>query len=177
MTTTHHFLQVVSDDGEAPSLRLVCTAPPDAACRRRPVDPGLESLTDEDETTPGHECGAVEWIEDAGWESIATETDGILSSVGVRVYYDDGPVISPVSSEQPAAERMGTERPGAENADTSGTSAEPSDAEVQAAAEAIARCTFPDKGWWELSPWKREYNTKRARAALVAARKVVARHE
>lgn len=52
----------------------------------------------------------------------------------------------------------------------------PTDAEIQAAAEAIARCTFPDKGWWELSPWKREYNTKRARAALVAAREA-ARHE
>ena len=50
--------------------------------------------------------------------------------------------------------------------------ADPTRAEVRAAAEAIARCTFPDKGWWELSPWKREYNTKRARAALVAAREV-----
>ena len=50
--------------------------------------------------------------------------------------------------------------------------AEPSDDEVRAAAEAIARCTFPDKTWWELSPWKREYNTKRARAALIAAREV-----
>ena len=53
-----------------------------------------------------------------------------------------------------------------ENADDS------TDAEVRAAAEAIARCTFPDKGWRELSPWKCECNTKRARAALVAARKV-----
>lgn len=78
--------------------------------------------------------------------------------------------------EPTAAERMGTERPGVENADTGDTSAEPSDAEIRAAAEAIARCTFPDKGWWELSPWKREYNTKRARVALFAARKV-ARHE
>ena len=52
---------------------------------------------------------------------------------------------------------------------------DPTDAEVRAAAEAIARCTFPDKGWLELSPWKREYNTVRARAALVAARKVSGR--
>lgn len=63
-----------------------------------------------------------------------------------------------------------------ETPDIDRISAEPSDAEVRAAAEAIARCTFPDKGWWELSPSKREYNTKRARAALVAAWEV-ARHE
>ena len=61
--------------------------------------------------------------------------------------------------EEPAAEHQGEP-----NAD------DPTDAEVRVAAEAIARCTFPDRGWWELSPWKREYNTKRARAALVAAR-------
>ena len=78
--------------------------------------------------------------------------------------------------EEPAAEHVEGERLGVENADTGDTSAEPTDAEIRAAAEAIARCTFPDKGWWELSPWKREYNTKRAHAALDAVRKM-ARHE
>lgn len=71
---------------------------------------------------------------------------------------------SPPPVEEPAAERMRAERD------------EPTDAEIQAAAEAIARCTFPDRHWRELTPWKREYNTKRARAALAAAREA-ARHE
>ena len=69
--------------------------------------------------------------------------------------------------------RPTVEEPAAEHVE--GEQAGPMDAEVRAAAEAIARCTFPDKGWWELSPWKREYNTKRARAALVAARKAAQR--
>ena len=52
----------------------------------------------------------------------------------------------------------------------------PTDAEVRAAAEAIARGTYPDLKWRELSWWQRDYNTKCARAALLAARNV-ARHE
>lgn len=52
---------------------------------------------------------------------------------------------------------------------------DPTDAEVWAAAEAIARCTFPDKGWWELSLWQREEYTRRAIAALTAAREVSGR--
>ena len=70
--------------------------------------------------------------------------------------------------------RPTVEAPAAEHHDAPNADA-PTDAEIKAAAEAIARCTFPDKGWWELSPWKREYNTKRARAALVAAKKVAGR--
>ena len=57
-----------------------------------------------------------------------------------------------------------------------GEQADSTDAEVMAAAAAIARCTSPSKSWWELSLWERESYTRRAIAALVAAREV-ARHE
>ena len=149
-----HYLQVVSYDGSDPSLRLMCTAPPDAMCRRRPVDPYLESWTDEDENemTTGHECWAVEWIEEDGWESVATETDGILFSIGVQVYYDEGPVIAAV-----------------ENADTDDISAK----EVEAAAEAIyATATAGATGKIPPTCDLGTYWTDLARAALVAARKV-----
>ena len=58
-----------------------------------------ESWTDEDETTPGHECWAVEWAEDAGWDTV-TAADGILSSVDVEVTYDEGVPDLKRSSEQ-----------------------------------------------------------------------------
>ena len=154
--STHH-LQLFAEDGEI-RPRLTCTATPDSVCRRRPVDPGLESWTDEDETTPGHECWAVEWAEAAGWDTV-TAADGILSSVDVEIAYDEGVVVD-LAPPHPTLPDL----------------AEPSDAEVRAAAEAIARCTSPSKSWWELSLWQRESYTRRAIAALVAARKA-ARHE
>ena len=88
--STHH-LQLVAEDGEI-RPRLTCTATPDSVCRRRPVDTDQESWTDEDETTPGHECWAVEWVEDGGWDTV-TAADGILSSVDVEVTYDEGVVV------------------------------------------------------------------------------------
>ena len=88
--STHH-LQLFAEDGEI-RPRLTCTATPDAVCRRRPVDTDQESWTDEDETTPGHECWAVEWAEDGGWDTV-TAADGILSSVDVEVTYDEGVVV------------------------------------------------------------------------------------
>ena len=66
-------------------------------------------------------------------------------------------------------ERLSAERMQPEQAD-------PTDTEVLAAAAAIARCTSPTKSWWELSLWKRESYTRRAIAALTAAREA-ARHE
>ena len=113
--STHH-LQLFAEDGEIRS-RLTCTATPDAPCRRRPVDPELESWTDEDETTPGHECWAVEWAEDGGWDTV-TAADGILSSVDVEVTYEEGVVVD-LAPPQPTLPDL----------------AEPSDAEVRAAAE------------------------------------------
>ena len=88
--STHH-LQLFAEDWEI-RPRLTCTATPDAVCRRRPVDTDQESWTGEDETTPGHGCWAVEWAEDAGWDTV-TAADGILSSVDVEVTYDEGVVV------------------------------------------------------------------------------------
>ena len=102
--STHH-LQLFAEDGEIRS-RLTCTATPDAVCRRRPVDPELESWTDEDETTPGHECWAVEWAEAGGWDTV-TAADGILSSVDVEVTYEEGVVVdlAPPQPPQPPSAR------------------------------------------------------------------------
>ena len=113
--STHH-LQLFAEDGEI-RPRLSCTATPDAVCRRRPVDTDQESWTDEDETTPGHECWAVEWAEAAGWDTV-TAADSILSSVDVEVTYDEGVVVD-LAPPQPTLPDL----------------AEPSDAEVRAAAE------------------------------------------
>ena len=150
--STHH-LQLFAEDGEI-RPRLTCTATPDSVCRRRPVDTDQESWTDEDETTPGHECWAVEWAEDAGWDAV-TAADGILSSVDVEVTYDEGVIVNLAPSEPTL--------PGL---------SDPTDAEVEAAARAarehwsMTACTGDDTVVW----------SSVSRAALVAAR-AVARHE
>ena len=93
--STHH-LQLFAEDGEI-RPRLTCTATPDSVCRRRPVDPDQESWTDEDETTPGHECWAVEWAEMGGWETVAA-ADGVTTwpRIPVSVECDEGVVIAPI---------------------------------------------------------------------------------
>ena len=162
--STHH-LQLFAEDGEI-RPRLTCTATPDAVCRRRPVDTDQESWTDEDETTPGHECWAVEWAEDAGWDTV-TAADGILSSVDVEVTYDEGVVVD-LAPPQPTLPDL----------------AEPSDAEVRAAAEALdghSWMTDPDEGSLcacgeVLAPPQKyagdAYRSHIARTALVASREV-----
>ena len=168
--STHH-LQLFAEYGEI-RPRLTCTATPDALCRRRPVNvnPDQESWTDEDETTPGHECWAVEWAEADGWDAV-TAADGILSSVDVEIAYDEGVVVD-LAPPQPTLPDL----------------AEPSDAEVQAAAEALdghSWMTDPDEGSLcacgeVLAPSLEyagdAYRSHIARAALVAARKA-AHHE
>lgn len=151
--STHH-LQLIAEDGEI-RPRLTCTATSDAVCRRRPVDPDQESWTDEDETTPGHQCCAVEWAEDAGWDTV-TAADGILSSVDVEVTYDEGVIVDLAPSEPTLPDL-----------------AEPSDAEVQAAGEAVYGVATG-----KIPPTSAlgSYWTDLARAALVASREV-ARHE
>lgn len=159
-----HHLELVAEDGEI-RPRLTCTATPDAPCRRRPVDPDQESWTDEDETTPGHECWAVEWVEYAGWDTV-TAADGILSSVDVEVSYEEGVVVD-LTPPQPTLPVL----------------AEPSDAEVNAAARAIdpeawsSGITQPDNG---MTPQgyrrKRQHDARtKGRAALLAAREVSGR--
>ena len=150
--STHH-LQLFAEDGEI-RPRLTCTATPDAVCRLRPVDPDQDSWTEEDETTPGHECRAVEWAEEAGWDTVIA-ADGILSSVDVEVGYDEGVIISLTSPQPPLPDL-----------------AEPTDVEVRAAAEAVygvATGKIPQTS--DLG----SYWTDLARAALVAARKVAQR--
>lgn len=68
-----HVLTIAHFPGFADESRLVlrCTAAPEAICRRRPVDGDLESWDSNTETTPGHECWAVEYASDGGMETLA----------------------------------------------------------------------------------------------------------
>lgn len=158
-----HELVIVADPNDDPRVELRCHAAPDAPCRRRPPDWETRDggWTDEESTEPGHPCWAVEWLDAAGPDALRYDGPQSIDLPGVPVIitYDECVTWTPADPEATLPMPEDT-----------------TDAEIQAAAEAIARCTFPDKGWWELSPWKREYNTKRARAALDAARKA-ARHE
>lgn len=99
----YHHLQVVSDEGEAPRLRLVCTAPPDAFCRKRPKD-DRETWDHDSDLEPGRRCLWAEWAEDGGWDTIQVEEEGILLSAPIDIYYDEGPVISIATPEPTGAE-------------------------------------------------------------------------
>lgn len=107
-----HYLQIVSDEGEAPSLRFVCTAPPDAPCRRRPDDDRESWDSDDPDLTSGHECWVSEWVE-ADWDSLQVDVPGVLASIPVeaKYVYDEGPSLEVIN--------------------------EPTNAEVEAAAEAL----------------------------------------
>ncbi len=100
MTAPVHYIELHADRGEI-APRLVCTATPDAPCRRRPIDPDAETWTGQDETTPGHDCWATEWVDEAGfsdavrWGELGvTET---IARVPVGVFYDEGVVAEPVA--------------------------------------------------------------------------------
>lgn len=97
MTAPVHFIELYADRGEI-APRLVCTATPDAYCRRRPVDRDIETWDDDTETTPGHECWATEWIDAGGWDSLTWAPEsGVLASVPVHVSYDHrGVLVEPV---------------------------------------------------------------------------------
>lgn len=155
-----HHLQLVAEDGEI-RPRLTCTATPDSPCRRRPVDPDRESWTDADETTPGHECWAVEWAEDGGWETI-TAADGILSSVDVEVTYEEGVVVD-LTPPQPTLPDI----------------AGPTTAEVEAAARAMDAFDSAEEGvispWEDLGSLSQAHYLGSARAALTEAREVSGR--
>jgi hypothetical protein len=102
MTAPVHFIELHADRGEI-APRLVCTATPDAPCRRRPVDPDVESWTDDTETTSGHECWAVEWVDAGGWDSLTWGPEsGTLARVPVDVSYDHrGVLVEPVVLPDP----------------------------------------------------------------------------
>lgn len=103
MTAPVHHLEMHADRGEI-TLRLTCTATPDAPCRRRPTNPDAETWTDDDKTTPGHDCWAVEWIDNGGWDSVTWGPEtGTLASVPVDVSYDHrGVLAQPVTLPDPA---------------------------------------------------------------------------
>ena len=103
MTAPVHHLEMHADRGEI-TLRLVCNATPDATCRRRPTNPDAETWTDDDETTPGHDCWAVEWIDNGGWDSITWGPEtGTIASAPVDVSYDHrGVLAEPVTLPDPA---------------------------------------------------------------------------
>ena len=68
----------ISDDG----TRIVCTAPPDAVCRTRPDcdteiwgDRGCNDHDPRHPNTPGHDCWAIEWINEPGDLGYTCEDD------------------------------------------------------------------------------------------------------
>lgn len=107
-SASHHRLEVVSYGGEL-FLRLACTAAPDAYCRQRPTDTDRETWGPDDDTTPGHECWAVEWQAAAGfadavrWDHGAA-ADLVLGGLPVAVSYDEGVVLDYATPDQPTLE-------------------------------------------------------------------------
>ena len=68
----------ISDDGTG----IVCTAPPNAACRTRPDcdtegwdDRGCNAHEQRHPNTPGHDCWAIEWINGTGLLGVTCDDD------------------------------------------------------------------------------------------------------
>lgn len=117
MTAPVHFIELYADRGEI-APRLVCTATPDAPCRRRPTNPDAETWTDDDETTPGHDCWTTEFIDGVGFDESVTwgPGSGTLASVPVHVSYDHRgvlaePVVLPDSADLLPVTAAGTPTP------------------------------------------------------------------
>lgn len=93
-----HFVQLTIQSGELHPA-FVCTAPGDAACRRRPddfEDGARESWSAEEATKAGYPCWAVEWVEAVGLpDAIFTHPDGVLVSVPVEIRYSEGVEVIP----------------------------------------------------------------------------------
>lgn len=91
-----HWLAIDADWGE-PRLKLVCTATRGAYCRKRHPDPDVEEWLPGD---PGlidtDRCWAVEWAEDAGWESVQVEEGAEFPPIPVSVTCDEGPMLAPI---------------------------------------------------------------------------------
>lgn len=93
-----HFVQLTIQSGELHPA-FVCTAPGDAACRRRPddfEDGARESWSAEEATKAGYPCWAVEWVEAVGLpDAIFAHPDGVLVSVPVEIRYSEGVEVIP----------------------------------------------------------------------------------
>lgn len=97
---THHL--TIEDDMRGPQLRLRCTATPDAPCRMRPAEDDRESWSlDDPDLTPGHDCWAVEWASDGGWETVGPAAGAKWPIIPVVIEYDEGVVIAPVLPGEP----------------------------------------------------------------------------
>lgn len=96
-----HVIQVVADDGEL-RFDLVCNAPEDAWCRRRPSeyqeDQWVDEWIDTDPDLVDGPCWAVEWIDAAGLEGMRAEGVGVWVTIPVEVSYDEGVVVVPASA-------------------------------------------------------------------------------
>lgn len=89
----HHYVQLVVEGGGL-MHRFVCTAPDDAACRRRPddfEDGARESWTAEEAVNTGYPCWAADWVDAIGVDDAVLITpEGVLASVPVDIHYDEG---------------------------------------------------------------------------------------
>lgn len=91
-----HWLAIDADWGE-PRLKLVCTAARGAYCRKRHPDPDVEEwLPDDPDLIDTDRCWAVEWAEDAGWESVQVAEGAEFPPIPVSVACDEGPVLAPI---------------------------------------------------------------------------------
>lgn len=91
-----HWLAIDADWGE-PRLKLVCTAARGAYCRKRHPDPDVEEwLPDDSDLIDTDRCWAVEWAEDAGWESVQVEEGAEFPPIPVSVTCDEGPMLAPI---------------------------------------------------------------------------------
>ncbi|MER7522609.1 hypothetical protein ABTZ44_07545 [Microbacterium oxydans] len=97
-TENYHHVELKLEGGEL-HCGFTCTAPEDAACRRRPKNADQrESWTAAEATGSGHQCWASEWVDAVGIEGaiIGTVDDQVLASVSVAISFEEGVGIEPI---------------------------------------------------------------------------------
>ena len=91
-----HYL-TIEDTGDELRLALVCTATPDAPCRKRPSTDRESWHDDDDDLTSGHECWAVEYASEGGWETVVGAVGAQWPRIPVTVAYVEGVELAPVA--------------------------------------------------------------------------------
>ena len=97
-----HFLTIESERTGEPCLEIECSEPPDAPCRRRPINQELDSWDEDNELDGGgHECWAVEWVQEVGfYDAVVIKPLGeILAKIPIKITYDEGVVITKEAAE------------------------------------------------------------------------------
>jgi len=95
MNSDHHLTLNSNFLGEL-HLEFVCTAAPDAPCRMRPSVMRDSWQYGDPDLTPCHECWAVEFIQDCGWEdAVRSAPDISWPKIPITIGFDDGVVIGP----------------------------------------------------------------------------------